>query len=256
MNRNIWIGIVVAVALIAGGWGYFNQSSAPTTLEATQQDTSAASQPTIHTPKPVATQTNEDTSPYYLNHAGKTVYKSTDSFTKEAAKSECIKRISQYTDNGSSSCWWKLSFKGDGDELLYEVKSNGADLEVRNVSVQYPTLQRNGTQHIRLEVINIGNYNNAASPSQFAYNVSIEAVNSDGSYVPLGKTVKGMMPVPAPQGISVIEVDVPASEKNNLTGQLYSTFRAYIFVNSDGTIDEQGTDDNNDAKSSTWTITD
>ena len=39
MSRNIWIGIVVALVLVAGGWWYLNQSSVPAISETTQLPT-------------------------------------------------------------------------------------------------------------------------------------------------------------------------------------------------------------------------
>ena len=57
MTRNIWIGIVVVIALVVGGWWYLNQSSAPvisettqlpTTEQTTQQNTNAGTQPVVN----------------------------------------------------------------------------------------------------------------------------------------------------------------------------------------------------------------
>lgn len=189
--------------------------------------------------------------PYYIIHAGKTVFTSTVSLSKETATAECIQKISLYTDNGSSSCYWKPTPFITTHELLYEVKSKGADLAVKNVSVQSALLNRNATQRVHFEVANIGNQNNSASASQFGYNVSIEAVNENGSHTPLGNTVKGSQNVPA-SGASVgIDVDLPAS-----AGQSYTQFRAYIFVNPDRAVDEQqDSDANNATNSPTWTVT-
>jgi len=39
MTRNILIGIVAVVMLLAGGWWYFNQSNVPVTSETAQQNT-------------------------------------------------------------------------------------------------------------------------------------------------------------------------------------------------------------------------
>jgi spore germination protein GerM len=54
MNRNIWIGIVVVIALVAGGWWHVNKSSAPTASETTQlpttrQNTNVGTQPVVNT---------------------------------------------------------------------------------------------------------------------------------------------------------------------------------------------------------------
>lgn len=56
MTRNIWIGIIVVIALVVGGWWYLNQSSAPATSDTTQfptiQNTNTAPQ-TAMNPAPV-----------------------------------------------------------------------------------------------------------------------------------------------------------------------------------------------------------
>lgn len=49
MSRNIWVGIIIVIALVAGGWWYLNQSSTPAASETTQsptaQNTNVGTQP-------------------------------------------------------------------------------------------------------------------------------------------------------------------------------------------------------------------
>ena len=257
VSAGILIAIVLGLIVVGGGAYYVMQQNTtsqtpteegPVNLETLPRANNQVQQQT-KTPPPAASSVAKY--PYYIIHAGKTVFTSTISFEKEMATSECIQKVSLYTDNASSACYWKPTRFITTHELLYEVKSKGADLAVKNVSVQSASLNKNATQRVHFEVANIANQNNSASASQFAYNVSIEAVNENGSHTPLGNTIKGSQNVPAPGASVGIDVDLPAS-----AGQSYTQFRAYIFVNPDRAVDEQqDSDANNATNSPIWAIT-
>ena len=67
MSRDIWIGIVVVIVLVTGGWWYLNMSSAPATSESAQfpviQNTNSEKQPVVNTQPSQQKQTNTQTQP-------------------------------------------------------------------------------------------------------------------------------------------------------------------------------------------------
>jgi hypothetical protein len=203
-------------------------------------------------PQPTAQAVTEQKAPYHLYHAGKRVFASTELYTEQDARTECIRKIEQYTDNASSICYWHISFKGDGDTVLYRVASQGAELEVRNVTVEEDVVTTYSAQTIRFEVVNTGGLNNAASSNQFIYNVSLQTVNNDGSHTPFGETIRGSHNVPVPGAAADIEVDIPWSSMNSYAEGEFKTLRAYIFVNPDRAVDERRGEEGNTADTPTW----
>ncbi len=260
MNMRGFVGVttilsVLAVsALVLGGVYLFTltgdkQSSAP---HGVSESTSFTAQE-YGVPDEPAPLTGAEMHPYYIQRGDKIVFTSETALTKEAAKADCIQRVSLYTDRGSSSCTWDLPGSFEPGIPLYAVKSTGADLALRNATISFPSRARNDMQHVRFEVTNVGGQNNGLSKPEFDFEVSLEYADAD-SYTPLGSPVSGVRVVPLPGEVVVVEIDVPASVANPISGQLYPHYRAVIQVNGLRSIDEQDAGGVNEIKSPTWTI--
>jgi len=114
MTRNIWIGIVVVIVLVAGSWWYLNQSSAPATSEATQLPTTEQTTQQNTTSGTQSAQTN----PVPSTSAGiKTYSNSQYGVSLQYPSSVQIDTSPSCSTSDSSDGWW-CPFSNDGTGLF------------------------------------------------------------------------------------------------------------------------------------------
>lgn len=144
MTRNIWIGIVVVAVLLAGGWWYLNQSSAPVTSEATQlsttqQNTDMGTQPAAN---------NQPTQPSGTASAWQT-YRSSYDF--EIQYPPAWKIVSEAGDGNAGYPGWVVSFgtgtfgnQGYDGELFvfsYDKSSTNVEQYIKDMGKQFSDRQ-------------------------------------------------------------------------------------------------------------------
>ena len=135
MTRNIWIGIVVVVVLVAGGWWYLNQSGAPATSEATQQNTTSGVQPVVNSQPSQSAQTASE--PTNTSHPGWVITKNEQlGIQFERPVEWYVSPVEKRTIDGVAISVLATYPKEDRDPtLVYFFSSEAAFEEVKNIDL-------------------------------------------------------------------------------------------------------------------------